>query len=289
MYREIDRYISSCQQCQTRKKTNNQVRIPAVGMPLASYPFQRIAADYYGPLPITQDGYQYLLVFMDYFSRWAIVEPMKDMTAKSFARAFLDRVVYIYGRPDYILTDQGSNFMAAMTQELHALLGTISLRTTAYRPNTNGLVERFNGTLGTMLSTLCNMRQDDWKEVLAPAVFAYNASTQATLRESPYFILHLRDPTLPGEPFTRYREEHFASTDDFINVMQERHSFAHTFIKEQLGAARDEYLKRNTNITKLHSFAPGELVWMLIPAMALKSNCRKYIHPWIGPYVVVDA
>jgi hypothetical protein len=225
----------------------------------------------------------------DYFSRYVIAQPIKDADAKTTAKIFIDDVICKHGRPDTLLSDLGSNFMSKLIQEVLLMMGTESLRTTAYHPRTNGLVERFNGTLMDMLATLCNVVEDDWGEMVQPAVFAYNTTTQATLEENPFFIIHGRDAVLPGEPFTSYKGVHYGSTTDYINQIQDRISQTYVFIKQSLETARAEYLARNTNIKVIPSYSPGDEVWLLLPSFTLKAGkANKFVHPWTGPYVVLE-
>jgi hypothetical protein len=138
-----------------------------------------------------------------------------------------------------------------------------------------------------MLATLCNVIVDDWADAVQPAIFAYNISTQATLEENPFFIVHGRDAVLPGEPIIKCMESHYGSTSQYINVMQHRISRTWEFVKSTLTAARDEYLRRNTNITTIPSYEPGDEVWLLVPSFTLKTGkASKFVHPWIGPYTV---
>src|SRR5674476_1122654 len=86
----------------------------------------------------------------------------------------------------------------------------------------------------------------------------------------------------------RYQESHFASTSEYINIVQRRLSHTYAFVKQQLESARDRYLAQNTNVTKLPVYSPGDRVWLLLPAYALKKGIHKnkFQHPWTGPYIV---
>jgi hypothetical protein len=174
---------------------------------------------------LTHSSYAAAATFMDYFSRYAIARPIVSPDARQQLKpsSMNFEVICKHCRPDSLLSDLGSNFMSKPMQEVLLMMNTRSL-TTAYHPRTNGLVERFNGTLMDMLATLCNVVEDDWGEMVQPAVFAYNTTTQATLEENPFFVIHGRDAVLPGEPFTSYKGVHYGSTtmveDDWADVVQ---------------------------------------------------------------------
>jgi hypothetical protein len=101
--------------------------------------------------------------------------------------------------------------------------------------------------------------------------------------------VHGRDAVLPGEPFTSYKGIHYGSTTDYINQIQDRISQTYSLVKQSLEAARDAYLERNTNIKVIPSYAAGDEVWLLLPSFTLKAGkSNKFVHPWTGPYVVLE-
>ena len=79
------------------------------------------------------------------------------------------------------------------------LLGFHKVNTTAYHPQTDGLVERFNRTLTAMLAKTVQRGGRDWDQHLPYVLFAYRASLQESTQESPFFLLYGRDPRLPNE------------------------------------------------------------------------------------------
>ena len=73
------------------------------------------------------------------------------------------------------------------------------MNTTAYHPQTDGLVERFNRTLTDMLAKTVEKSGRDWDARLPYVLFAYRSSIQESTKESPFFLLYGRDPRLPTE------------------------------------------------------------------------------------------
>ena len=291
MYDDVSNYVRSCLSCQTQKKSTHAQPVPAMAMEVASYPFERVCVDILGPLPESPSGYTHIVIFVDYFSRWAIARPLKsregELDAKTVARVLLDDVVCKHGRPQFLLSDRGSNFMSKLVLELLVMMGISKLNTTSYHPQTNGLVERFNGTIMSMLRSIVDVASQDWAEYVQMVVFAYNTSIQVTLQESPFFILHGRDPVLPGDTVLQHRDLLYGSTDEYINLLQDRLSVAWQNTILHLNEARDAYLKRNTNLKYIPTYQPGDLVWLLLPSMVLKNNKKgKFVHPWTGPCVV---
>ena len=78
-------------------------------------------------------------------------------------------------------------------------MGIHKLNTTTYHPQTDGLVERFNGTLKDMLAKTVKANSRDWEQHLPFVLFAYRTSPQTSTGESPFYILYGRDPGLPTD------------------------------------------------------------------------------------------
>ena len=97
---------------------------------------------------------------------------MKTVDAESVA----DELVKMFARvgiPQEILTDQGTNFTSQLLAEIYRLLHVDALRTSPYHPQTDGLVERFNGTLKEMLKKTASTDGKDWDKLLPYVFFAY--------------------------------------------------------------------------------------------------------------------
>ena len=106
--------------------------------------------DIVGPLPSSQ-GYKYFLTLVDRFSRWPETIPIEDIQVTTVAKAFLSGWISRFGTPLRITTDQGRQFESHVFRELNNLLGSQHLRTTAYHPASNGLVERMHRQLKTTI------------------------------------------------------------------------------------------------------------------------------------------
>ena len=123
---------------------------------------ERIAIDVLGPLPTTEAGNKYILVIADYFTKWVEAFPLPNQEAKTVADKLVNEVVCRFGIPLIIHTDQGRNFKSALFTEMCQLLDIQKTRTTPYHPQSDGMVERFNGTLEMQLSKFVDYNQKVW-------------------------------------------------------------------------------------------------------------------------------
>jgi transposase InsO family protein len=110
-----------------------------------------MAMDVLGPLPTTNQGMKYILVIMDYFSKWPEVFALEDQQAETIVKCLLE-VITRHGAINVLLSDQGTNFESQKVKDLCSTYGIEKRRTSPYHPMCDGMVERFKRTLLSMLS-----------------------------------------------------------------------------------------------------------------------------------------
>ena len=147
----MHQWCRQCTSCAARKSPTTNARAQ-MAPSLVGNPMQQIAADILGPLPTTRTGNKHILVVSDYFTCWAEVYGVPNQEALTIAKTLVDEWICCFGAPETIHTDQERNFEAVLFSEMCQLLGINKTRTTPYHPQSNGLVERLNCTLLTMLS-----------------------------------------------------------------------------------------------------------------------------------------
>ena len=129
-----------------RSKVVRHVKSPLQPYLPLSARFHSLNLDLVGPLP-QAEGHSYLLTVIDRFSRWTEAIPLTEITASACAKAFLRHWVARYSVPRHLVSDQGRQFTSSLWRELMSLLGISHSMTTAYHPQSNGLIERFHRTL----------------------------------------------------------------------------------------------------------------------------------------------
>ena len=147
--KEVEEYCKHCAECQLHSPKST-VHSPLVPLPILDIPFQRIGLDIVGPLPKSSRGHKYILVIVDYATRYPEAVPLRTATGKTIARELFTLFSRV-GIAEEILTDQGTCFMSQVLREMCHLLKVAQVRTSVYHPQTDGLVERFNKTLKSMM------------------------------------------------------------------------------------------------------------------------------------------
>ena len=150
-------------------------------------------------LPVTQRGNKYVLLISDYFARWPEAVPLKDQKAETVARALVEEAVSRHGAPAILLSDQGPNFERALIKELCDRLGMAKARSTPGHPQFDGLFERLNRTLISMLTKYCSNSPNDWDLWLSPLLDAHRSAKQASTGYSSFELVYGRSPQLPAD------------------------------------------------------------------------------------------
>jgi len=189
---DVERYCHSCDICQRTVVKGKVNKVPLQKMPLIDLPFKRVAVDLVGPIaPMTDRGNRYILTMVDYATRYPEATALKSIEAETVAEALVTMFTRV-GVPGEVLSDQGSQFMSGVMKEVSRLLSMSQLVTTPYHPMCNGLVERFNGTLMSILKRMCAERPKDWDRYLPTLLFAYREVPQESLGFSPFELLYGR-------------------------------------------------------------------------------------------------
>ena len=145
-------------------------------------PMDCVAVDIMGPLPELLRGNRYILVVVEYFTRWVEAFPLADQKARTVAH----KVVELH-------TDQGRIFESDLFQEVCKLQEVTKTRSTPYHPGANGLVERFNHTLGSMIRSYLDSDCGDWDLYIPMLTDTYRATSHPAIGFTPNFLILGRD------------------------------------------------------------------------------------------------
>ena len=223
MRKSVKRFCRSCGPCQ-RSKISRHVKAPLQSFPPPGERFSSINLDLVGPLP-PADGYTYLLTIMDRFSRWPEAIPLTEITAPACARALVRHWVSRFGVPLQVTTDQGRQFTSVLWKHLMELLGTSHSLTTAYHPQSNGLIERFHRTLKERLMARAQAAgSGTWMDHLPFVMLGLRAAVREDADCSPADLVYGSSLRLPAdllESTTTARVSPSAFVDDLRDVMRQ--------------------------------------------------------------------
>lgn len=137
--------------------------------------FEKISMDILGPLPTTMNGNSYILTIQDLLTKYSLAIPLQSSSAIDVAEAFVGDFICTYGAPRAMLTDQGSHFINNLMRNIARRFKIKTYLTTAYRPQSNGSIERSHHVLWEYLKQYVD-KKNVWDEHLKLAMFSYNTS-----------------------------------------------------------------------------------------------------------------
>ncbi len=288
MLSDVVLYVKTCNKCQQQRK---RVKLaPSLPVTIPHGPWQHVGVDITGPFPVTSRGNQYILVIMDHFTRWAEAFAIADQTTETIANILLSNIICRYGLFRRIVSDRGSSFVSKLSAHIYLLLGIKHVTTTAYHPQSNGIVERFNGTLKVTLSMWVNEQHGDWDLLLPFALFAYNVSVHRILHESPFYLTYGRDAKLPIDYIvtTTTSSEDVGSDNvqEYASAMIKRLKDVHQRVTDILNSINEDREKDLQNKT-ITDIVVGDQVWLYNQKGEIGKS-RKLIRRWLGPYIVVE-
>jgi hypothetical protein len=227
-------------------------------------------------------GFDAVMNVVDTLSKRAHFIPTNTtINAEGAARLYLTHVWKLHGLPRKVVSDRGSQFVAAFTKELYRLLGIRIASSTAYHPQTDGQTEHVNQELEQYLRIFTNERQDDWDELLPLAEFQYNNRVHSSTHETPFMLDTGRHPRMGFEPRERL------SKVEAANEFKERMAESLEETRAALNRAQEEmsrFYDRRREPTPV--FKPGDRVYLDAKDIKTTRPSQKLAHRRLGPYRV---
>lgn len=189
MKNDIKTYIQQCSCCQ--KMSHIKHHIEMAPFTTASYSIMdTISIDAIGPLPTTEDGYSYIIVIVDTFSRFVILAPARDTTANSAADAIL-KWCGLFGFPSKIRTDNATMFVNEIIEQLLRNIGSEHIRIHPYSHEENGIVERLNKEVNRHIRAIAfgMKNKTKWDKYLSLVQRTINSMIHKSIKISPAQIV----------------------------------------------------------------------------------------------------
>lgn len=283
---DVKNAIQQCDRCQKRNNPVPKQHSP-IGTIKSNYPFEKLSWDIMGPLPTSSCGNKYILVVTDLFTKWVEAFPLAKTDSVTLAKVLVNEIVCRYGVPRYLHSDQGANLVSEVIKSLCATLGINRTQTTAYHPEGNGQVERFNRTLESMLAKVIADHQRDWDEHIQNALFAYRTAIHDSTGYTPFLVMFGRSPTLPIDVMLGQGEEQ-KELPSYVQRLQQSLRAAFSSVRKHLDVAHQRQKQEADKLsTGEGQLQVGDRVWLYVPAVKTGTT-RKLASLWRGPYTVVD-
>ena len=283
MYGATERFVKNCPECAIVSSTGRQQPPPLHPIPVKR-PFQIVGVDIMD-LPVTTNGHKHVVVFQDYLTKWPMVYAIPDQKAHRITRILVDEIIPFYGVPECLLSDRGTNLLSHLMRDLCQMLGIKKLNTTAY-PECDGMVERFNRTLKSMLRKHAARFGVQWDRFLSGVLYAYRNTPHDSTGEKPSYLLFGTDLRSPTEAaYLPPSELEWNVPEDYREEVTTMLSSARSLAVESIQKAQEVYKRYFDRKAKQQQFRVGDQVLMRFPSEE-QGKLRKLSRPWHGPYRV---
>ena len=272
----VHRFYAACQELSAMCGTARPRRPPLQPIPVDRI-FHIISVDIM-ELPCTTQENRYAVVFQDFLSKFPLVFSAPDITEDSQVAG--GRGCASFWGPEALLSESGTNPLSYLMKEVCALLGVKKFNTTAYHPQRDGMVERFNRTLKSMLRKHAAKFSAQWDTYLHGVLWAYRNTPHKSTGEKPPFLLFGHDCRSPTEAaLLPLKLQDLVDVDDYREEVVMSLSEARRMGVEAQKRYKAQYDKQVTP-SKLRA---GDWVFVYLPAEDM-GRMRKLSRPWYGPF-----
>ena len=258
MAKKIKAHIKACKRCPLSKGKIN-IEPPGTYPPPRNI-FESMSCDILA-LPRSENGSQFVVVFIDQFSRYCELRVIPDKTADSIAFAFMNAVVARWGCPTYLTSDNGPEFANNIIIKLCEKLNIKRPKILARRPQANGYVERANRTILNILRTLSEERRNNWDRYLELVQGTINGTYHRSINNTPDYIVTGRDKVTPTEAVAGKLQPLYAGDAAEICIRRLREARQHVY-KHLVDKEQQDRICREEGRSK-KTFKEGQLIFHL--------------------------
>ena len=258
----IDYILSQCEVC-AQNNIRKGITAPIGHIPIPEGPFKHLCMDYVDMGKMVR-GKRYMLVIIDRFSRWIEATPSKDQGAGTVINFLSKEIIPRFGIPTQLSSDNGSAFIGRVLRETLSALQVKQKFGCVYHPQSQGMVERANGTLKAKISKICSETGKNWIDALPLALMQCRSQENRITHLSPHEMMTGRVMPVPkirgsGGPTLECLDQ---NTKGYIQQL----TVIHRTIFEQ------EKAKEEENPVAEHQIKPGDQVYI-----------RKFWRHWDEP------
>ncbi|MCO5605369.1 hypothetical protein L7F22_059552 [Adiantum nelumboides] len=197
LHRDVRHWCQSYHRCQLAgdRRLTYEPQTPI----LAHGPFEKWGIDAIGPLLRATFGKLYIIMGIDYMTRWTEATTTSRITTVEVAKFIFEHICCRFGVPLEILSNRGPGFRGDIVGELMKKLEIKRKHSTPYYPQCNGLVEKVNGMICKIITKQVVSKPKEWDKHLEAALWSYRTSFRTSLSYTPYHLVFGKEAILPIE------------------------------------------------------------------------------------------
>jgi hypothetical protein len=241
-----------------------------------------------GPLPPAQGNLKYVIVAVEYFSRWIEAKPLATIISATVQKFFWQNIVCRFGAPKAIIVDNGTQFDAETFKDFYDRIGTKIHFASVRHPESNGLVERANDIIMIgIMKLIFNQPRGKWSDELIKVVWSHNTTVSRSTRFTPFKILFGDEAITPEEAKTGSIRT-TASAEDEADYQTTKDTIEGTRLQAiaHINKYQTKTIRWRGRKVRLKNINPGHLV---LRRVANPDTVGKLQLKWVGPFLVVSS
>ena len=291
MLKDAEKLVKECGSCQRHANLIHTKGSELTTM-AAPWPFDIWGMDILGPFPTATYQRKFLIVAVDFFTKWVEAEPVASITTDAMERFTWQNIITRFGIPHTLITDNGRQFTSHQFKKFCANWHIHHKTTSVEHPATNGQVELANRIILKRLKKRLDAAKGRWVDELGSVLWSYRTTEQTATKETPFALTYGHEAVIPAEiGIPSQRTEQYPHDNDKDNMLQvldgldERREMAeirqHTY-NQMVAKYHDKNIKRRT-------IKVGDLVLREVANNRVDPRHGKLGPNWEGPYRVTAA
>ena len=280
--------VKKCKICKEHAKISRLPSEPLTSI-TSPWPFQQWGLDILGPLPLGKGQCKFIIVAVDYFTKWAEAEPLATITEQKIRNFVWRAIICRFGIPRALVSDNGKQFNNAKFRDFCAELGIKNYYSFLAHPQSNGQAEVTIRTLKAALKTKLEDLKGKWVEYLPEVLWAYRTTQKLATRETPFalaFGIEAVAPVEVGLKFPRIELAAVEHNDEALrlnlDLLDEKREHALRCTEDYQRKTARYYNQK----VKPMSYMPGDLVLKkLLPARKNPAHGKLGLN-WEDPYII---
>ncbi|GJZ95990.1 reverse transcriptase domain-containing protein [Tanacetum coccineum] len=290
MHMDARNLIRECNDCQIhrpipRKPQQNLTPI------MSPWPFYKWGIDIAGPFPEGPGKVKFLIVAIDYFTKWIEAKAVATITGNQVKKFVWDNIVCRFGLPREIISDNGKQFRDNPFKDWCEKLCIRQCFASVKHPQANGLVEIANRSLGEGIKARLDERSKDWIEELSHVLWAHRTMIKSSNGETPFSLTYGTEAVIPAEigmPTLRTAEIDPAKNNEALEINLDLIEEKRKQAAIQEGKSKKKMEKYYNSRVRGTSFKPGDMVYRSNEASHARDE-GKLGPKWEGPYEVKES
>ena len=286
MARDVRRFVEECPVCQVEKGDHTMTRGRLQPLQLPEKKWEEVMIDFIFKLPPTSKGHNGIMVVIDRATKMTHLIPCDETaTASDVAYLYWSRVGSLHGLPHCIYSDRDVRFTGTFWRSLWAHMGTELRMSTAFHPQTQGLVERTNQTCEQVLRCLIHEMGEvrEWDLLLPMVEFVLNSYPNRSTGYSPFYLNWGYHPVTP-QIFLRDQQP---VTNESVAQFMSRMDRLFTRSQENVRRANQRSKANYDRRRREAEYAIGDRVLLSTEHLHRQGTPQKLQRKFVGPFPII--